>query len=70
MIKKFELTSETRVVNDKTLYRIRALRSFGDVTKGDLGGYVESESNLSHSGNAWISGNACVYGDALIGGDA
>lgn len=44
---KFELTSETKVVFGKTLYRIRALVDFGIVKAGDLGGFVEKEDNLS-----------------------
>jgi hypothetical protein len=31
---------------DTHLYRIEALKDFGDVKKGDLGGYVQSEDNL------------------------
>lgn len=50
----------------RTLYRIKALRDFGDVEKGDLGGYIGSENNLSHCGNAWVYGNAEVRGDAVI----
>lgn len=46
-MKKFELTSETKVVWGKTLFRIKALISFGNVTVGDLGGFIEKESNLS-----------------------
>lgn len=41
-------------------YRIRALRDFGDVQKGMLGGYVEEESCLSHEGDCWIYGNSFV----------
>ena len=37
----------------RTLYRIVALADFGIVTTGDQGGYIESEKNLSQSGNAW-----------------
>ena len=36
-MKKYELTEETVVIGDKTLFRIRALRSFGDIKAGDLG---------------------------------
>ena len=56
--------------------RIRALRSFGNVKKGDIGGFIESEKNLSHNGDCWVygkarvSGNAKVYGDALVYGKA
>ena len=71
MLKKYELTSETtQTKNGKTLYRIKALRDFGDVKAGDLGGWVESESNLDHVGDCWVSGDAWVYGDARVSGAA
>ena len=48
-MKKFELTNEfvTNMFGTK-LFRIRALVEFGDVEAGELGGYVEKESNLGH----------------------
>lgn len=56
-----------RVLSYKVdIYRIRALRDFGNVKKGDLGGYVQSEENLSHEGNAWVYDEAKVYGKACI----
>ena len=71
-VKKYELLKcDTKKQAGRTLYRIRALVSVGSfVSVGDLGGYVESEKNLSHEGNAWVSGNARVYGDAWVYGDA
>ena len=75
-VNKYEMTSETIQFGDKTLYRIRALRDLPAVAKGQLGGYVESERNLSHEGDAWVSGdawvfgNAQVFGNALVSGDA
>ena len=54
----------------RTLYRIVALADFGSVTTGDQGGYIESEKNLSQSGNAWVSGNARVYDNAWVSGNA
>ena len=70
-MKKFELTSEfiTNIFGVK-LFRIKALVGFGNVEKGELGGYVEKEENLSHGGNAWVYGNARVYGNAEVCGDA
>ena len=68
-MKKYELTKETKVIGGKTLFRIRALRSFGDIKAGDLGGFIENERNLSHEGNAWVVGNARVGGNALVGSD-
>lgn len=55
---------------DITVHRIRALRDFGDVKAGDLGGYVESENNLSHSGSCWIYDNAAACCDAVVRDDA
>jgi len=48
------------------LYRIRALKDFSDVKAGDLGGFVQSEKNLSQTGNCWIYDNARVYDDAYV----
>ena len=59
--KKFELTTDTKVVFGRKLFRIKALISFGNVTAGDLGGYVEKEENLSQDGNCWVHCNAIVY---------
>ena len=50
----------------RTVYRIQALRDFGDVKAGELGGYVESEDNLSHSGRCWVYGNAVACCDAVV----
>lgn len=69
-MKKYRLTDEKIIVGCRTLYRIQALRDFGDVKEGEFGGWIESEKNLSHEGSAWISGNARVSGNALVSGDA
>ena len=66
-MKKYELLKkDTKELFGKTLYRIKALKNFGDVKKGDLGGYIEKEENLSHDGNAWVFDNARVYDDAWV----
>lgn len=81
-MKKFELTADKIKSNGVTLHRIKALIDFGDVKAGELGGYVEKETNLSQYGgawvyrhaqvfgNAWVSDNACVCGNALVYGNA
>ena len=66
MEKKFELTEETIQCNGHTLYRIKALKDFSDVTKGDIGGFVEKEDNLSQDGNCWIYDNAKVYTRSVV----
>ena len=52
------------------LYRIKALKDFNDVKKGDLGGYIEKEDNLSHEGTAWVYDGAIVSGSAEVSEDA
>ena len=75
-MKKYELTGEVKVKFGVTFKRIRALIDFGNVKKGELGGFIEKEENLSHENNAWVyddawvSGNAEVYDDAWVYGDA
>lgn len=69
-MKKYQLTSETITVNGRTLHRIQALRDFADVEKGELGGFVENESNLSQEGNCWVYDDAKVYDNATVEGDA
>ncbi|WP_281773440.1 hypothetical protein [Haemophilus parahaemolyticus] len=70
--KKYELLKNDTVTapNGKTLYRIKSLINFGVVVAGSLGGYIEKEDNLAHSGNAWVSDNAWVSGNARVYGDA
>ena len=74
--KKYELTDSAIEFDGSTLYQIKALRNFGNVKSGDLGGWIEKEENLSQIGNAWIGGdakvckNAKVFGYAQVYGDA
>ena len=59
-MKKYEL------IEEGNLFRIRALKDFSDVRKGDLGGLVEGGHNLSHIGDCWIYNNAEVSGNARV----
>lgn len=71
---KYELTDETIEWKGHTLYRIKAIKTFGkfpyEVFEGNFGGYVESENNLSQKDNCWIFDDAKVYGDAQVFDDA
>lgn len=66
MEKKYKLTEESINYYGKKLYRIEALKDFGDVKKGDKGGYVESEKNLSQKDDCWIYDDAKVFDDAQV----
>ena len=65
MDRKYELIES----DIRDLHRIKALRDFGDVKKGDVGGYVENEYNLSHDGECWIYYDAAVYENATVWND-
>lgn len=72
MNKKYELLEDNYINHDeRILYRIRALITFVDINDniinaGELGGYIENESNLSQEDKSWVYGNSKVYGDTII----
>ena len=66
MEKKYKLTEETINVDGRTLHRIEALRDFGNVKKGDKGGFIENENNLTQYGKCWVYDNAEVSGYAIV----
>lgn len=66
MRKKYELTDEILEVGGYVLHRIKALRDFGNVKKGDIGGWIECEDNLSHGGDCWIYDDAVAYNNAKV----
>lgn len=70
-MKKYGFTNETITCNGHKLHRIVALRNFAEIDIGELGGFIEGESNLSQDDDfSWIDINAKVYGDALVTDDA
>ena len=67
MNKKFKLIENDSIeINGHKLYRLRALIDFSDVKAGDLGGYIETENNLSRIDDCWIYDNAHVFGNACV----
>lgn len=70
MEKKYEMTNEVIEFEGRILHRIRALKDFGDVKKGELGGFIGKEKNLSQVGYAWAYNNAKICDDAIVIGNA
>ena len=66
MNKKYELTDETINHYGTVLHRIKALKDFSIVKAGDLGGFIESEDNLTNDGYCWVFGDAIVKGEAKV----
>lgn len=69
-MKKYELTQNVRKIGDTTLHQIKALKNFGYIKAGELGGYIEKENNLSQEGKAWVHKDAMVYDAARVYEDA
>lgn len=78
-MKKYELTDQIRTAHGCTLYRIKALRDIPahngainrhHVKAGDLGGWIQSEDNLSQDGDCWVADNAIACDNARVRDDA
>ena len=71
MEKKYEILKDTeKDFFGHNVYRIKALKDFGNVKKGDIGGFVESRNNLSQEGDCWIYNNATACDYAKVCGNA
>lgn len=71
-MKKFKLLKKAFDYKGNKLYQIQALRDIPmyGIKAGDIGGFVEHESNLSQEGNSWITHQAKVYGNSYVEGNA
>ena len=80
---KYEiLTDDFKFVEDgKRVFRIKSLKTFRKpkdsyfgpyeyVEKGELGGYIETISNLSQNGSCWVGSEAIVYGSSSVTGNS
>ena len=65
---KYELTKEVAEFDTpagvKTLYRIKECQT------GKIGGFIESEENLSQVGSCMVWGSAGIWGNARVSGNA
>ena len=84
---KYKIIDIEMTWHEHILHRIESLKDFTlingkEIRKGDLGGWVESEDNLSQEGLCWIydeckmyenarrSGNSIGYGNSLQSGNS
>lgn len=69
---KYEFTGEVKYIGRKILHRIRAVRDIPgyEIKSDDMGGWLETEKNLSHNGSAWVTDSAVVMDAAFVTGDA
>lgn len=67
---KYVLTCFTKEYEGHTLTRIVAVKDFGNIHTGEMGGWVESYQNLSQKGTCWVYNEAIVMEDAWVCDDA
>lgn len=70
---KYTLTKEGLSMWDGTkVFRIQALKDFGEVSAGEFGGFIETEVNLSYveGDTSWIYDNSEVYGSSKVINDS
>ena len=69
-----EHTPKFTVKREGCHFRLVALREFWChdkyIKRGEQGGLIDNELNLSQEGSCWITKDACVYGKARVYGDA
>lgn len=65
-MKKYRFTGETAVYRGHVLHRIIATQDFGTVAAGTLGGFIESDYNLSRAGDCWVGDNAYVFAGGRV----
>ena len=63
-MKKYILTENTKIVDGAKLFQIKRC------SNNKLGGWIQTENNLSQDGNAWVYGDARISGDAQVYGNA
>lgn len=65
---RYELYGPETTVEGHVVRRIRVTNAFSDFEKGQIGGYVESEANLSQDENdtAWIHDDSIVCGNGIV----
>ena len=75
--KKYSINpGESKEIDGVSVYRIIAEKTFKNlvdgriVKKGDIGGWIEDERNLSQDGSCWVAGDAVVCDEALVKDDA
>lgn len=56
--RKYELVEEE--LDGVIMYRLHAIKNFGKVRKGDIGGLVSGENIIPHDDNSW------VYKDSIL----
>ncbi|MHB1651416.1 MAG: hypothetical protein ACYCVD_02930 [Desulfitobacteriaceae bacterium] len=63
------MTEITKEYFGIVLYQIKAVRAFGDVEEGELGGCMQKEENLDSSGDARVSSRKHIAWFSSVGSE-
>lgn len=55
-----------KTIQENNLLRIKALKDFSNVKKGDFGGLIHNKNNLSQKGNCWLDYNSTITNESII----
>ena len=66
--KKYHITKEFKEYDSYKVYRIKASNDIPiyNIKRGDFGGWIQNEFNLSQEGTCWVGDEAIVIEDARI----
>jgi len=71
MMQKYTtLKQEFFLPDGRKVKRIKALRDFGNIKAGTVGGFIDDWHNLSHRGNCWIADDAIAVGNSKVSENA
>ena len=68
--KKYGFTGKVCRREGHYLKQIYAVSSFGNISKNQIGGWIQSPANLSEDGDCWVHPDGFVAQHAVISGDA
>lgn len=63
---KYTITSNILTIDGCDFFQVKALKDFGNVKAGELGGYIQSSENLSQEGECWITRDVVLMDDARV----
>ena len=67
---KYKITDICKIYKGIRVCRIEALENFGNIRKGQIGGWIQNKSNLSQEGLCWVADEAIVYHCSKVIDDA
>lgn len=70
MQKYTTIDQTTRLPDGRNIHRIKALRDFGTIKAGTIGGFIMHWENLSQTGNCWVAEDAVAAGLSRISENA